>query len=88
MKCRKCGNNLSWLEGLLDNDSNRCLELGRYQCKPCGYSLKREESRLVKQGRKMSAEMDGLKALDNKITSLHSMVQLGILRERQESKVL
>ena len=83
-KCRKCKKPLEWIEGLLDNDGNRCLEFGRYYCKSCKLSLKSTESIMVKEGRSMAQEYENEDVLGKKMLSLHPMLQLGILRELQK----
>ncbi len=84
-KCPKCKKPMEWVEGLLDNDGNKCLEHGRYHCVSCKISCKSQESKAIMKGRKMARGYKNIPVLSNQMLSLPPMEQLGILRELQKN---
>lgn len=79
--CLACGSDISW--ALSCDDSTKA----GWSCTKCSaYGHANYDAPEITQGKEMAASFEGVSAMDKSITCLPTMVQLGIMRKRQESE--
>jgi hypothetical protein len=81
-KCPHCGENMTWMEGLLSDQGGFDVTVGRYCCKPCRITAKSQPSRDIQVGI-IAAKAKKRPFRWEDITHLSVAEQIGILRHQQ-----
>ena len=77
-KCPECNGSISWIT--IHGGLGQPLYNGI--CHKCNIVLRGRETPELRRGRLMEKELRGVFVMDERITSLPTDVQIGILRER------